>query len=427
MNRTNKMLCCSHCKTNYQIGDVYGPKNPMLLVCGHDMCRHCIKYLYKKNKQVICKVCQADCMIKCDDEISNIPIHYFIVGKVWYSTYKRQRKIYQDISNIRMTTFPSKSSIKTKENCQNCQNCQKYAAIFCEQCDEAYCADCSQEIHMENHIMSQHDLNKLDISHLELLQASKCDLHLKINDFICITCETELCPVCAVENHRHHDVHHLEKYNISQAQRLNEYSLKGDILLNRLKHYRDKFNEKVQKHRCSNFKKNKNEQNKKDISTYVSSVIGTLQCLEQRFFSMIDQAEQSSSKSMTHVVGQLNSFVDDLQSKLNLLNVLLKTNNYSSIAMLDHIAGIERMLDTTYYLAKKNKAKSSITFDENIYATVQRSVLFDIDTSDRYVLGCSPDLLPEYTLSATIGLNSDDNNGKRNSTLSLLCQQINHG
>jgi len=80
--------------------------------------------------------------------------------------------------------------------------------------------------------------------------------------------------------------------------------------------------------------------------------------------------------------------------------------------MVDHIAGIESMLDTTYYLAKKNKAKSSIMFDEHIYDAVQRCVLLDIDISDRYVLGCSPDLLPEYTLSATIGLNSDDYNGK---------------
>lgn len=91
--------------------------------------------------------------------------------------------------------------------------------------------------------------------------------------------------------------------------------------------------------------------------------------------------------------------------------------------MLDHIAGIERMLDMTYYLAKKNKTKSSIMFDENIYAAVQSSVSFDIDTSDRYVLGCSPDLLPEYTLSATIGLYSDDNNGKRHSTLSLYIKK----
>jgi len=66
----------------------------------------------------------------------------------------------------------------------------------------------------------------------------------------------------------------------------------------------------VQKHRCSNLKKNKNEQNKKFISTYVSSVIGTLQCLEQRLFWMIDKAEQSSTNSMTHVVGQLSGFID---------------------------------------------------------------------------------------------------------------------
>lgn len=65
---------------------------------------------------------------------------------------------------------------------------------------------------MENHLMLQHDLNKLDTTHLEFLQASKCDLHLKINDFICITCKKELCPVCAVENHRHHELLHLEKY-----------------------------------------------------------------------------------------------------------------------------------------------------------------------------------------------------------------------
>jgi len=61
---------------------------------------------------------------------------------------------------------------------------------------------------MEN----RHDLSKLDTTHLEFLQASKCDLHLKIIDFICTTCEIELCSICAVENHRHHEVHHLEKY-----------------------------------------------------------------------------------------------------------------------------------------------------------------------------------------------------------------------
>lgn len=34
----------------------------MLLACGHDMCRSCIKFMYKKNKQVICELCRADSM-----------------------------------------------------------------------------------------------------------------------------------------------------------------------------------------------------------------------------------------------------------------------------------------------------------------------------------------------------------------------------
>ncbi|XP_022183496.1 RING finger protein 17 isoform X2 [Myzus persicae] len=380
----------------------------MLLACGHDMCRNCIKYLYRKNKQVICKVCRTDCMIKCDDEISNIPIHYFIVGKVWYTSYHRKHKIHQDISNIKMTKVPSISFIKTKENSpnsQNCQNCQKYATLFCQQCDEVYCEDCSRKIHRDN----QHDLNELDTTHLEFLQVSKCDLHLKIFDFICITCEIELCSICAVENHRHHDVQHLGKYNLSKVQHLKECSLKGDILLKKLKHYRDKFNEKVQKHRCSNLKKNKKfDQHKQSVSMYVSSVIGALQCLEQQLFCMIDQAEQSSTNSMAQVVDQLNSFIDELQAKLNILGVVLKNNHYPS-GMEDHIADIQRMLDTTFYLGKKNKTDGSIMFDQNIYSTIQRSVFFDIDISDRYVMGCSPDLLPEYILSATIGLNSNDN------------------
>lgn len=77
--------------------------------------------------------------------------------------------------------------------------------------------------------------------------------------------------------------------------------------------------------------------------------------------------------------------------------------------MMDQIADIESMLDTTYYLAKKNITDPSIKFNFEIFNTIQQSVIFDVDLSSHYVLECSPDLLPEYTLSAMIGLNSDDN------------------
>ncbi|XP_025195551.1 RING finger protein 17-like isoform X2 [Melanaphis sacchari] len=407
MNRTNKIPFCSRCHTNYHIGDVNGSKVPMLLACGHDMCRSCIKFMFRKKKQVICEICKTDSTIKCDDELTNIPIHYFLVGKVWHLSHNRKLKIHQDISNLRMTDLPSESLNKIEENCQTCQ---KYADFFCQQCNEVYCKDCCQEIHFENQIMLQHDLKKLDTTHLKFLQASKCDLHLKLIDFICITCDRQMCSICAIDNHRHHDVQDLKKYNMSQIQSLNEYLLKGDILLKKLKHYRDKFNDKVKKYRCHNLKKNKSfDHIKRLLSTYVSSVIGAFQCFEQQLFNVMDQAEESSANSMIQIVDQLNSFIEKLQTKLNIVDVLLKNNQYSSNAIMDYISDIKCMLDTTYYLAKKSITKPSIKFNFNIFNTIQQSVNFNIDLSDRYVLGCSPHFLPEYTLTAMIGLNSDDN------------------
>lgn len=67
----------------------------------------------------------------------------------------------------------------------------------------------------------------------------------------------------------------------------------------------------MQKHQCYNLKKNKSfDQKKRLISTYVASVIGALQCLEQQLFYMMDQAEQSSTNSMIQVVGQLTNFIE---------------------------------------------------------------------------------------------------------------------
>lgn len=48
--------------------------------------------------------------------------------------------------------------------------------------------------------------------HLELPQESRCDQHLKIIDFICETCQSQICSICAIETHRQHVIHPLDKY-----------------------------------------------------------------------------------------------------------------------------------------------------------------------------------------------------------------------
>lgn len=60
--------------------------------------------------------------------------------------------------------------------------------------------------------MSLHEIEILDNANFELLLETKCNQHSKIIDFICVTCNIQLCPFCAIENHRQHNILPLEKY-----------------------------------------------------------------------------------------------------------------------------------------------------------------------------------------------------------------------
>lgn len=41
--------------------------------------------------------------IECENEINNIPIHYYLVGKIWYLFSTKNIKFHRDIGNLRMT------------------------------------------------------------------------------------------------------------------------------------------------------------------------------------------------------------------------------------------------------------------------------------------------------------------------------------
>lgn len=60
--------------------------------------------------------------------------------------------------------------------------------------------------------MSLHDLEKIDNIHPELPPESKCDIHLKLIEFICVPCQLHLCSMCAINDHRLHDIQPLENY-----------------------------------------------------------------------------------------------------------------------------------------------------------------------------------------------------------------------
>uniref|UniRef100_A0A2S2QI16 Protein wech n=1 Tax=Sipha flava TaxID=143950 RepID=A0A2S2QI16_9HEMI len=208
MNRT-RFPCCSRCKINYNIGDSNKFKIPMLLNCGHDLCKGCLNYQFKKDKKVICDVCNADCKIKNNEQLYETPIHYYLVGKVWYLMSHKKKDILREICNLKMDNLISESSKKVKKNCQLCH---KFANTFCVQCNDVFCEVCFDKVHMDNPIMYNHDVEKIDNIHPELPLESKCDLHFKLIEYFCVKCQLQLCSVCIVNGHQQHDIQSLKEY-----------------------------------------------------------------------------------------------------------------------------------------------------------------------------------------------------------------------
>lgn len=87
------------------------------------------------------------------------------------------------------------------------------------------------------------------------------------------------------------------------------------------------------------------------------------------------------------------------------MDSLSKKKQYSCIKMLP-INDIERILDTTYYIAKKNEIETSVLLNYNIFEMINQCIVSEIDTSDSYILTNSPVLPTNYVLTSTIEVNN---------------------
>lgn len=87
---------------------------------------------------------------------------------------------------------------------------------------------------------------------------------------------------------------------------------------------------------------------------------------------------------------------------------MLNNRLYLCATISDFIVDIERTLNTTYYIAKKNKAETSIVFNTNIVDAIWQCVVPTVDISDAYILTNTPDLSSNYTvIGSTIKLEND--------------------
>jgi len=62
--------------------------------------------------------------------------------------------------------------------------------------------------------MSRHTVELLKNTHPALeFEKLKCSQHTKLSiDFICLDCKLKMCSICAINDHRQHDIQYLENY-----------------------------------------------------------------------------------------------------------------------------------------------------------------------------------------------------------------------
>jgi len=67
------------------------------------------------------------------------------------------------------------------------------------------------QVHLENQILFRHQIDRIDTA---FPQEFKCNQHLKLINFVCVTCQLEICSNCAIDNHQPttHEVLSLDTY-----------------------------------------------------------------------------------------------------------------------------------------------------------------------------------------------------------------------
>lgn len=91
-----------------------------------------------------------------------------------------------------------------------------------------------------------------------------------------------------------------------------------------------------------------------------------------------------------------------MKSKLNQLDLMLNNRRYTSATMLDFIADIERTVNTSYFIAKKNKVETSIFFNNNIFDDIKQCIVPNFDNFDTYILTNTLNIPSNYTIMSSM-------------------------
>lgn len=190
LEQLNEQLLCPVCLEKYC--------DPKLLNCHHTFCANCLLRIINNcaSPFVTCPSCRHETQIP-DGGIANLPTNFFVNSMLTYLSLEgdQLQKAYKE------------------RKCETCDEPEfaDFATSKCVDCSKVLCGGCVAD-HKRARATLDHRVvaipgsdSECDKQELDRYSTSFCKTHTRnIIKYYCITCDTTVCRVCTILEHREH-------------------------------------------------------------------------------------------------------------------------------------------------------------------------------------------------------------------------------
>lgn len=280
-------LECSICLNIY--------KDPVTLRCGHNFCRACMDRVLDIQQSSRVYTCP-----ECREDFHGRPA-------------LRKNTTLNNIAQCFIPTQP-KPAFQTQILCTNCIHASVPAVKSCLLCECSLC-----DSHLKVHSKApEHVL----IEPTKAFVNRKCPVHKKILEYFCTQDAVYICVSCRLDGeHKNHKISLMKDLSDKKKEKLKAFQKK---LLSKQEKI-EKKTQKFKEHMIKAERKAAGESQK--VTALFQDIKRRLEELESRVLGEISRQKEQASRSVSHLVKKLEIQQDELSTKMQQIEKLLKTTD----------------------------------------------------------------------------------------------------
>ncbi|XP_033118007.1 E3 ubiquitin-protein ligase TRIM71-like [Anneissia japonica] len=291
-----KILECMICFRRLQ--------EPKSLNCLHSFCKACLQDWINAKGTLSCPTCLKSYPIP-EGGLQNLPPNTFLNNLL---------EIVEQVENGEHECICGKGE-KTK---YYCQDCREYLCPSCRDYHVKFRGFTNHQLHLKQ------DILQMSPQQLAALHPPLCSQHNERLKFFCKGCNIPICMHCAITEHNVADGNH-KPVDISEL--FNEFREISDKLKKDASVYKDNIQDGLTKvlQNASNLDKSKDTCSR-DIENCVKAIIKRSKDKEKELKNEMEKIYEEKKKVTETQTHELRAIISDVNTKLNLLDQLLKSD-----------------------------------------------------------------------------------------------------